>query len=338
MTLRSIPATAVKTDRVKVKAGWRWAGLLIAAAAMQAHAAKVVEGDDRVVASRGGVSLTLAEIDARVMELPPKLRSEYLNDPVRIEETIGSMLMEKQLAKKAYELGADKDPYLELQMEQARTRFLASRARTLNEQQLQMPDFTELAEEAYLANPEKYTSPETLDLTHILVSESGRTAEDAKARAEEARRLATAGGRDFASLVADYSDETRGGVKTDGKLPGVTRNMMVPEFDKVAFELKNPGDVSDVVKTRFGYHVIRLESRKPAVKAPFESVQGKIVAELESKFAAANKSHLTDEFRGMKIDADPDAVASLRERYGPDGPKGKRVTGHVASTSQAPSP
>lgn len=308
------------------------AGLAFAA---HLHAATVVEGDDQVVASRGGVSVTLAEVDARVMELPPNLRAEYLSDPVRMEDTVGAMLMEKQLAAKAFELGVDKDPYLGIKLEQAKTRFLASRARTLNEEQLEIPDFSALAEEAYLANPEKYSTPEVLDLTHVLVNEQGRSAADAKARAEEVRRLATADNADFGVLVAEYTDEHTDGKKSDGKLNQVTRGMMVPEFDAAAFALKQPGDISEVVKTRFGYHVIRLESRTAAARKPFESVKAKIVEELQTKYVTANKSNLTDTLRGMKIEANPDVVASLRDRYTPDGPKGKRVAQRVAVESGA---
>lgn len=276
--------------------------------------------------------MSLAEIDARIMELPPNLRAEYLNDPTRIEETISAMLMEKQLAAKAYELGVAEDPYFGVQLDQAKTRFLAARARALNEQQLEVPDFTQLAEEAYLANPEKYSTPETLDLVHVLVKVKDGSAAEAEARAAEVRRLAVSGERDFASLVAEYSDEAAAGQRTDGSLQKVTKGMMVPEFEQAAFALKNPGDVSDVVKTRYGYHVILLKARQPAGKMSFETVKPKIVAELEKTYVERNKSNLVDSLRGMKIDASPELVASLRDRYTSQGPKGKRVERRVTAS------
>jgi len=318
--------------QMRVNRGLVWMAVVACVGWSSAHAASVVEGDDQVVASRGGVNVTLAEVDARVMELPPQMRAEYLNDPARIEETIESLLLNKQLAAKAYELGAGGDPYLALQLEQARDRFLASRARTLNEQNIEVPDFTELAEEAYLANPDKYSSKETLELTHILVSDKGRDDAAARQRAEEAHALAVSGKRDFASLVAEYSDEESRGVKSTGKLSGVTRGAMVAEFEAAAFELKNPGDISGVVKTKYGYHVIQLNARAAPERIPYETVKARIIDELRKNYVNAQKAHLSESLRGMKIEATPDVVASLRQRYTADGPKGKRI----ASSSISP--
>ncbi|WP_183961264.1 peptidylprolyl isomerase [Chiayiivirga flava] len=286
---------------------------------------RVLQGDGAVVASRGGVSLTLAEIDARIMELPAQLRAEYLNSPTRIEETVSALLLEKQLAAKAVDLGAYGDPYLELQIEQAKNRFLAARARKLNEEQLALPEFDALAEEEYLAHPEKYSTPETLDLTHILITTTGRSKEDAMRIAEEVRDLAKKGDVDFSSLVQSYTDEVRNGEKSSGVLSKVTRGVMEPEFENAAFALKQAGEISGVVETRYGYHVIKLDSRAPAVKAPFDQVKGKIIEDLRKAYIERNKSGLSDNLRSLKIEANPELVASLRSRYSPDGPKGAPV-------------
>jgi peptidyl-prolyl cis-trans isomerase C len=293
---------------------------LLLSVANAAGTQSVLPGDDQVVASRGGVDVTYAEIDARIMELPKALRGSYMNDPERIEEVVSNLLLEKQLAAKAKEIAAD-DPYLELQMEQARTRFLATRVRTLLEEAIPVPDFDALAEEKYLVNPEKYSGKTMLELTHILVTDRGRTDEQARARAEEVRKLALEGKRPFADLVAEYTDEKKQGVTSTGQLAKVIPGVMVPEFDKAAFALKQPGDISEVVKTRYGYHVIRLEQRNEAKLKTFEQVKSQIVEELRREFIARQKSTVVDELRSMPIQASPERVASLRTRYTAEGPK-----------------
>lgn len=171
------------------------AALFAAALPLQSSSAEsagteqLQDNDQLVVAERGGVRVTLAEIDARVMELPAQVRGGYMNDPERLEMTISAILLEKQLAKKAHEFGVDEDPFLPIQMRMAQDRFLAGRAAAVNESKLadDMPDFALLAEEAYLANPEKYRSPEMLKLKHVLVSLQGRDRVAATERANQAR-------------------------------------------------------------------------------------------------------------------------------------------------------
>ena len=117
------------------------AGLVPMLAGVAMAATTALPGDDQVIASRGGVSVTFAEVDARVMELPRNIRGTYMSDPDRLDQVVNSLLLEKQLAAKSRELGADQDPYLELQLEQARNRFLAARAQRIVEETMVMPDF-----------------------------------------------------------------------------------------------------------------------------------------------------------------------------------------------------
>ena len=58
---------------------------------------------------------------------------------------------------------------------------------------------------------------------------------------------------------------------------------MVPEFADAAFALKEPGDISEPVKSPFGWHIIRLEGRTPAQLTPFDEVKGQILQELNGQ-------------------------------------------------------
>jgi parvulin-like peptidyl-prolyl isomerase len=112
------------------------------------------------------------------------------------------------------------------------------------------------------AHPRRPDEPAKIGAKHVLVKYAGakkakpevvRTREEACLRAEEARAQ-LADGKSFADVVARYSEEP-GATTREGSLGSVERSHVVPAFADAAFELK-PGEVSQVVETDFGFHVI----------------------------------------------------------------------------------
>lgn len=114
-------------------------------------------------------------------------------------------------------------------------------------------------------------SYDLLTIRHILVSTDKRTEEQARKRAEEILQKVRSGS-DFAKLAKEFSDDP-GSKQNGGSLGAVPRSqvamMFVPEFAR-AVEALQPGQVSDLVKTQYGFHIIRLDSVKPNVPADFE--------------------------------------------------------------------
>lgn len=301
----------------------------LCAGSTDALAASVVPGDDAVIASRGGAQLTLLEVDARIMELPEHLRADYLDSPQRIDDTVNAMLLEKQLAQAALASPSLKsNPYFEIQAEQARMKYIASQATALVDTSV-TPDFELLAEEKYRANTAKYTTKDMRNLRHVLITDRGRDDATARATIEKVRDLARSG-TDFQKLVEEYSEEQGG--NTNGRLDNVRPGAMVKEFEDAAFALQNEGDISDVVKTRFGYHVIRLDKKIAPMVSPFASVKKQIVDDLRKQYEQKQKQDLVDQFRSAKIEANPEVVASLRTRYTAAGPKVESAPKGAGST------
>jgi peptidyl-prolyl cis-trans isomerase D len=111
----------------------------------------------------------------------------------------------------------------------------------------------------------KYTTPEQIRASHILLSTEGK--DDAAVRAQAEQVLTEAkSGVDFAALAKKYSQDEVSAAQ-GGDLDYFSRGRMVAAFDTAAFALA-PGEMSDLVKTEFGYHIIKLTDRKPAIVRP----------------------------------------------------------------------
>ena len=126
------------------------------------------------------------------------------------------------------------------------------------------------AREFYEKNPDRFKQDESVRASHILVrvDEKADAAAKKKARAEiDAVLKRVKAGGDFAKLAQEHSQD--GSASQGGDLNYFPKGQMVPAFDKVAFELK-PGQVSDVVTTQFGYHIIKVSDHKPSRVVPFD--------------------------------------------------------------------
>ncbi len=135
----------------------------------------------------------------------------------------------------------------------------------------------------YEEHKDLYTVPEERRVAHILISvpEDGDDAE-AKAKAEKIYQELKQGA-DFAELAKKYSDDP-GSADQGGDLGYIEKGMLDPQFDEVAFALPE-GEISEPVKTEFGYHIIKVLDVKPGQVKPLDEVRDEIARELKREKA-----------------------------------------------------
>ncbi|MEO7270986.1 MAG: peptidyl-prolyl cis-trans isomerase [Vicinamibacterales bacterium] len=162
----------------------------------------------------------------------------------------------------------------------------------------------------YEDNEAQYATPEETRASHILLKTEGKDDAAVKKQAEDLLAQIKSGG-DFAALAAKFSEDDSNKDK-GGDLGLFPKGQMVPEFDTVAFSLQ-PGQISDVVKTSFGYHIIKVVERKPATKRTLDEVRAQIEDQLKSQRAQDEAQRTVTEL-APKITkpADLDAVAKPR--------------------------
>ncbi|MDE3156791.1 MAG: peptidyl-prolyl cis-trans isomerase [Acidobacteriota bacterium] len=150
-------------------------------------------------------------------------------------------------------------------------------------------------EKYYNDNIQMYSTPEQIRVRHILFKTTGKDDAQVKAEAEKVLAMAKAGA-DFADLAKKYSQD-EATAKLGGDLDYFSRGKMVPAFDQAAFALK-PGEISGLVKTQYGYHIIKMEDRKPATTKPLAEVQGAISDQIAMQRAQAQGADEIEKLAG----------------------------------------
>src|SRR5215471_1810192 len=165
-------------------------------------------------------------------------------------------------------------------------------------------------ERTYNNSIEQYTTPEQVRASHILLKTEGKDDAAVKAKAEEILKQARAGA-DFAELAKKNSEDEQS-AKNGGDLDYFGKGRMVPEFDAAVFAMQ-PGQISDLVKTQYGYHIIKLVDKKAATTRTLAEVRQQISDQLAYERAQAQAADLAQTLeKQISKPADLDKVAKAQ--------------------------
>ncbi len=157
----------------------------------------------------------------------------------------------------------------------------------------------EQAKQYYQEHLDKYSSQAQRRVSHILIEG------DDEAKAQDILDELNAGA-DFAKLAEEKSDDF-GSASEGGSLGWIERDVMDPAFEEAAFALVNVGDVTGLVKSDFGYHIIKLDEVKQPVVQPYEEVAASIKSELRDQQAVDQFYELQTELEKVAFEY-PDSL------------------------------
>ena len=230
-----------------------------ALAQQQKPAAAAPAASDPIVIAAGDLSIKQSEFEAALKSLPQEYQ-QYAQGPGK-KQFAEDYLRMKMLAAEGTKAGLDKSPEVVSQLALMKENLVAQAQLTQIEKGITVSD--DELKQKYDASKEQY---EQVKARHILIAFKGSpavqegkpelTEEEAKKKAEELRAK-IAGGANFEELAKAESDDVGSGAR-GGDLGAFGRGQMVPEFEKAAFEAK-VGEVTPVVRTQFGYHIIKVD-------------------------------------------------------------------------------
>jgi peptidyl-prolyl cis-trans isomerase D len=163
----------------------------------------------------------------------------------------------------------------------------------------------------YNQNKEQFRTPERVQARHILLKTQGKSPADdpkIKAQAEDLLKQLRAGGN-FADLAKKYSEDTGSAVK-GGDLGWVERGQMVPAFEQTCFSLK-PGEISGVIKTEYGYHIVQVMAHQDAHLQTFDEVKTQLAGLWKNAMVNNLMQRISDQAQTLlqKDPLHPDQVA-----------------------------
>lgn len=170
-------------------------------------------------------------------------------------------------------------------------------------------------QQEYRDNADSYRLPERVRVRHILIKTQGKPKEDApklKAKAEDILKQLQHGGN-FAELAKKNSEDP-GSAEKGGELGWIVHGQTVPNFEKTAFSLK-PGELSGIIDTEYGYHIIQAEEKQEARTQSFDDVKGQILLEMKKQIAADNLRKAI-EAAHTEISRNPGQAEATAKKYG----------------------
>ncbi|OIO79576.1 MAG: peptidylprolyl isomerase [Candidatus Omnitrophica bacterium CG12_big_fil_rev_8_21_14_0_65_43_15] len=236
---------------------------------------------DKVIARVNNEAITESEFQARINRLPAYYRALAVEQKERFLDEI---INEKLFLKEAYRLHVDRNKEVKDLVDEARKKIIT--AKYIEDQ---IKKNTKISskdiEQYYELHKKEFVTLERYRASHILVLTQ-----------DEAKKVLVRlnNGEDFSAVAKEVSIDPS---KTNGgDLGYFTEGQMIPDFEAACFKLE-PGQTSDIVKTQFGYHVIRLTEKIPAHERPLNEASEQIKSRLMDAKKIQNLQEIIKDLR-----------------------------------------
>jgi len=180
--------------------------------------------------------------------------------------------------------------------------------------------------QAYQNQIDRFRFDDRVRVRHILLNTMEKTDEEKQETEQEAEEILQKlkDGADFAEMAREYSEDA-GTAQNGGELGWITRGQTVANFEAAAFSLP-VGQLSDVISTEYGYHIIEVEETEEARQQPFEEVRDRLEAEMSRQYLYDRIQEVADTVE-QELTADPDAAEEIATEHGLQFRRIQRFTG-----------
>jgi peptidyl-prolyl cis-trans isomerase C len=268
--------------------------------------------DPEILAKRGKGVVTQSSFAARADRIPEEMKYATLRNGNRFIDLLNSMLLYEQLAADAREAGFDKQKIVMDRMQLAANKELSEAWLDHYIETQPDPDYETLAYEYFLVHKADFNTPPTIDVSHILLSSKNRSDGEALEQAQSLRQQIISNPDSFDALVMEFSEDPSV-ASNKGKFVDVKRGDMVPEFDKAAFSLES-GQISEPVKSGYGYHIIRLDAQNAPEPLDFDDVKIRIMDSERERHVDRIKEDYIGNLSSIPVDITDESTREMIRR------------------------
>lgn len=256
------------------------------------------EGEDLVIVEDRGVVITLDEAQRMVNYVSAAQKEYLLADSKNMQEFLLAKMTQKVIVEEALIQGLETSmPDVEWDLEETRRTILSTAVIEQKRLSLVIPEnIKELAREYYITHQSEFIEDDSITVAHILLRSDASNDAEKKALADQVLQEIE-GGLSFEEAARQYSEE-ESTAQSDGVLGTFGRGQLVAEFEAAAFALEKEGDISSVVKTQFGYHIIKsLADRNPGNLLSYEEVDDILVKNETDKYVKLMLTQYAETFQ-----------------------------------------
>ena len=279
----------------------------------QAEEQKVTSPDSQVVAKIGDREIKFADLNNKIKMMPPTYQSMF-NNIEQMKKLLDVQINSILFSQEAKRLKLDQKTDIKEKIEEI-TNGILMQALVEEKINKNITVTDQEIEEYYKNSQDEFKTPEKVKVRHILFkvdpAASAQVKEEKKAKAKEVLAKVRAG-EDFSELAKQYSEDTK--TKNKGGVIGLfARGSKDPEFDKSAFSLKKD-EVSDLILTKKGYHIIKLLDKKEAKTKSLKEATNRIRNKLKQKKRRDGYEELLKDLKAeTKVVIHEDALAKIVE-------------------------
>ncbi|MEN6616949.1 MAG: peptidyl-prolyl cis-trans isomerase [Syntrophorhabdus sp.] len=285
--------------------------------------------DTKVLAVINNDKLTMTEFNKELDKIPMNMKMMVASESGK-KNFLDRLIVKKLILKEAEKENIEQDKEFQNKLSEIREQLIIE---SLLKKKLNAG--TNMSDEAlqkyYDANKEKFRKDREINTRHILL----KSEEEAKQVKEKLQA-----GEDFAELAKKYSIDPN--AKASGGEVGFhPKGTLLPEYEAAAFKLTKIGQTSPIVKTQFGYHIIRLEGTKPPAYVPFAEVKDFIKQQLvQEKQKEVLDKYIEDLRKNSKITISEELLKDQAPATGvkPESKDAKPETKDAAPGKPAVSP